>query len=521
MNKARIPTGRVNRTLIIFNVVMAIIYFSWWMDLSHVGHPVFYWLLVIGEVYHIIMAFCFWFTVWPADSKYTLTGQQREQAAREFALRGRQPSVDIYIPCAGEPVEIVRSTALAAKRMKYSNHKVYILNDGYVAKKPNWQEYERMAEEIGVFCITRKTPGGAKAGNINNTLKQTQGSIIVIFDADMAPHEDFLQKVVPYFKDKQVGFVQTPQYYLNHDVNQVAGGAWEQQELFFGPIMAGKEKSNAAFICGTNVAIRRTALEQVGGMCEDNIAEDFLTSFFIHQNGWKSYYVPEVLAEGFAPEDLLSYCKQQLRWARGSLEVLFGFNPLFKKNMSWGQKMQYLSSALYYFNGVIIVVDALIPIISLATGIQPVEGTTTSFAFFFLPFMFLNLYTLYIASGNSVTFRGLSFSMSSWPLQLQAIKSILLKQKMGFAVTPKQAQEGNFLFLAYPHLMYVVIIVACAVIGIRREGLTPSVITNITWGLFNVIMFIPFIQAAYDWKGLFARLFSFGYGKSELAASEK
>jgi cellulose synthase (UDP-forming) len=513
MFKPTIPTGRVNRTLIIFNIIMAVVYFSWWMDLRHIGHPVFYSLLVAGELYHVVMAFCFWFTVWPADSKYTLTGHQRELAAREFALRGRQPYVDVYIPCAGEPVEVLRRTVSAAKKMKYSNFKIYILNDGFVAKKPNWKEVEDLATAMGVTCITRTTSGGAKAGNINNTLKQTSGSIIVIFDTDMAPHEDFLRKVIPYFTDKKVGFVQTPQYYLNHVANQVAGGAWEQQELFFGPIMAGKEKSNAAFICGTNVAIRRSALEQVGGMCEDNIAEDFLTSFFIHQNGWKSYYVPEVLAEGYAPEDLLSYCKQQLRWARGSLEVLFSFNPLLKRNMSWGQKIQYLSSALYYFNGVIIVIDALIPIVSLATGIQPVAGTTTSFAFFFLPFMFLNLYTLYAASGNAVTFRGLSFSMSSWPLQLQAIKSIVLRQRMGFAVTPKQAQEGNFLFLAYPHLMYVVIIIVCAIVGIYREGLSPSVITNITWGVFNVIMFIPFIQAACDWKSLFNRLFSFGFRK--------
>lgn len=512
MNKAYIPSGRVSRALLVINVVMAVVYFSWWIDLKHVGHPIFYALLVVGEIYHVLMAICFWFTVWP-ESKLT-EGKVKSEKDGKRMLNKNRPSVDVYIPCAGEPIDVLRRTVIAAKNMSYDNHKIYILNDGFVAKKPVWKDVEDLAKELDVVCVTRTIPGGAKAGNINNTLKQTSGEIVVIFDTDMAPHEDFLQKVIPYFSDPKVGFVQTPQYYLNHEVNKVSGGAWEQQELFFGPIMIGKEKSNAAFICGTNVAIRRTAIEEAGGMCEDNIAEDFLTSFFIHQNGWKSYYVPEVLAEGFAPEDLLSYCKQQLRWARGSLEVLFSFNPLFKRNMTWGQKIQYLSSALYYFNGVIIVIDALIPLVSLAWGIQPVSGTTTSFAFFFLPFMFLNLYTLYIASGKAVTFRGLSYSMSSWPLQLQAIKSILLKQKMGFAVTPKQAQEGNFLFLAYPHLLYMVILILCSGVGLGREGLTPSVITNITWGVFNVVMFIPFIQAAYDWNGLFLRIFSLGlYGR--------
>src|SRR5690606_7694254 len=120
------------------------------------------------------------------------------------------------------------------------------------------------------------------------------------------------------FQDKRMGFVQTPQYYKNQSDNVITQAAWQQQEFFFGPIMRGKDSYNSTFICGTNVVIRRKALEEVGGMFEENIAEDFLTSLFVHQHGWRSVYVPQVLATGFAPFDLLSYVKQQLRWARGS-----------------------------------------------------------------------------------------------------------------------------------------------------------------------------------------------------------
>jgi cellulose synthase (UDP-forming) len=502
MEKPIIHTGYVSRVLLVFNVLMAFFYFSWWLDFRHAGNVFFYTALFVGEIYHMVMALMFWFTLWPVE---------REAEKVDMSLKNFQPSVDIFIPVAGEPVEVVRKTVQAARDLRYSNHTVYVCNDGYVAKKENWKEYEVMSKQERVNCITRKIEGGFKAGNLNNAFKKTSGEIVVIFDADMVAHPDFLEKMIPYFKDPKVGFVQSPQYYNNHDVNAIAGGAWEQQELFFGPIMRGKEKDNASFICGTNVAIRRQPLMAVGGMCEDNIAEDFLTSLSIHQNGWKSYYVSEVLSEGFAPEDLLSYYKQQLRWARGSLEVLFGENPLFKRGLRFAQKMQYLSSALYYFNGAIVIVDALIPVVSLATGIQPVEGTTTSFAFYFLPFMFLNLYTLYLATNTMVTFRAISFSMSSWWLQLQALRSVILKQKVAFAVTPKQAQEGNFLFLAYPHLFYAGVVVVAAVVGLDREGMTPSVITNITWGAFNVIMFMPYIMAAYDWRGLVNRIFSFKF----------
>src|ERR1035438_6096492 len=97
----------------------------------------------------------------------------------------------------------------------------------------------------------------------------------------MVAYPEFLQKVIPFFQKKDTGFVQTPQYYENHAQNMVTSGAWDQQAFFFGPIMQGKARENAAFICGTNVAISRKALIAAGGMCETSIAEDFLTSLFI------------------------------------------------------------------------------------------------------------------------------------------------------------------------------------------------------------------------------------------------
>lgn len=489
MNKAIIHSGRVSSSLLIINIVVLCIYMSWWLNPAHIGNPILYGLLFAGEIYHAIMALTFWHTLWPGKKRRNLKG---------IDVHVEPLAVDVYITVAGEPVEIVAETVRGAKRMAYAHKQIYILNDGFVAKKANWEEFEKLAEQEGIHCITRRTPGGAKAGNINNALQQTKGDVVAIFDADMVPHTDFLAKVMTYFDDPKVGFVQTPQFYNNYDVNQISGGSWEQQELFFGAIMRGKEKSNASFICGTNVAIRKQALEDVGGMNEKNIAEDFLTSLAIHQRGWKSYYVPEVLAEGLAPEDLLSYYKQQQRWARGSLEVLFSANPIFKKGLNWHQKTEYISSALYYLNGLVVLIDIVMPVIYLFTGIQAVSATTTSFAILFIPFIALNLLTLYIASDGFFTFRAAAFSISSWTIQLSALFSVITGKKIGFAVTPKQAQTGNFLFLAYPHIAYALLFVVALVVGIQREGINPSIMTNISWGLFNTMMFLPFIYAAVE-----------------------
>lgn len=487
MDKPVILTRSVSKTLLIINVIVALIYFSWWFNPGHMGNPYLFYALFFGEIYHVFMALLFWFTLWPSDKK-----EMEPKKNANFA-----PSVAVFITVTGEPVEVVRRTALATKEMVYRNFKVYILNDGYVAKQDNWKEIEDLAKELHIGCITRKTPGGAKAGNINNALRQTESDIICIFDADMAPFPDLLQKVIPYFSDPKMGFIQTPQYYLNNEKNDVTAGAWEQQEFFFGPVMKGKDSNNSAFICGTNVAIRKKAILEAGGMCETNIAEDFLTSLFIHQKGWKSKYLTEVFATGLAPEDLLSYYKQQLRWARGSLEILFSQNPLFKSHVSFGQKMQYLSSALYYFNGLIVLIDMVMPLIALYYALTPVSASTTSFALFFIPFMFLNLYTLYTASAGRITFRAISFSQASWTLQLKALYAVLLRKKIAFAVTPKQMQSGRFTSLSYPHIMYIIIGIAAVVVGVSREGMSASVAANTAWVMFNAIMFLPFINASF------------------------
>lgn len=493
MDIFKLPVGGIRKIIILLNFTIAFFYISWWFIPSNIGNPILYYPLFAGEIYHLFMAVGFWLTIWPfKEMKVNLTKNGIPN-----------PAVDVYITVAGEPASVIRETAEAARSMVYPDFKVYFLNDGYVAKKDNWHDPERIAKQLQIGCITRKISGGAKAGNINNALKQTSGEIVVILDADMVPHQDFLQKVIPYFRNNNIGFVQTPQYYKNFSVNMVAGGSWEQQQLFFGPIMVGKGRVNSAFICGTNVAIRKKALIEAGGMAEDNIAEDFITSLAVHQKGWKSVYINEVLCEGLAPEDLLSYYKQQMRWSRGSLEVVFRHNPLFKPNLSWQQKIQYLSSALYYFNGIVVLIDIIMPLLYLFFRIQPVAASTTTFAIFFLPFMFLNLYSLFMSSDSTITLRALSFSQSSWTLQLRAFLSLLLNQKMKFAVTSKKALEGDFLFLAYPHIAYIALVFIGSVYAIYSQGLNPAVMTNIAWGVFNTTLFIPYIAASYRWSKIF------------------
>ncbi len=475
--------GDHNKQFLILNVIFALIYFVAITFYFKPGNTILFSLLIAGEIFHLWQILGYAYTVWNPDLK------------ARFDKDFERP-VNVYITVAGEPVEIVEATATAALNMDYPHFNVYILNDGYVAGKDNWKDVESLALRLGIGCITRTVPGGAKAGNINNALRTTSAPYVVIFDADHVPYTNFLKEVMGYFVDDKMGFVQTPQFYHNQKLNMVTQTAWDQQSLFFGPIMKGKNRLNSAFMCGTNMAVSRKALEDAGGMCEFNIAEDFLTSLFVHQKGWKSVYVPQVLAEGLAPEDFLSYYKQQYRWTRGSLEVIFKYNPLFRRGLSWPQKFQYLISASYYLSGIVVLLNALLPIVFLFTGATVVATSSMALAFVFLPYIFLNLYVLQLTSNYAYTYRAIAFSLSSFYIQIRAVIAVLMNQKTSFAVTSKHALSGNFLYLTIPQSAYIALALAGGAVAFLREGLSAALIANAAWVTVNIVAFLPFIIAS-------------------------
>lgn len=472
------------KALFVANAALAVGYFFVLAFYFEHGHPALLGLLLAGEVFHLWQVLTFLYTVWD-------TGYRAPFDAR------LAPPVDVFITVCGEPTRIVEETVRAAQHMRYRGPvRIYILNDGFVAKKKQWREIEALAARLGVRCITRTVPGGAKAGNINNALRLTNSPLVAIFDADHVPHRDFLQKTAGYFIDPAMGFVQTPQFYKNHATNYLTRAAWEQQELFFGPICKGKNRFQAATMCGTNMLISRQALADVGGMCTESIAEDFVTGLFMHERGYVSYYVPEVLAEGLAPEDFLSYSKQQFRWARGSLDVIFRYNPLVRRGLTLAQRIQYLASASFYFTGLVVFMNLMLPIAFLYLGIVPLHISGMVLAAVFLPYMFATLYCVQRASNFMFTFPSLALSMGAFTIHLRALWAALTNQRSGFSVTSKEALSGNFLRLAAAHIAYIGVATLGIGVAYLREGFSASLINNIAWIALNIVILYPYIKAA-------------------------
>jgi cellulose synthase/poly-beta-1,6-N-acetylglucosamine synthase-like glycosyltransferase len=253
-------------------------------------------------------------------------------------------TVDIFLPAYKEPIWIVERALKATKKITYP-HKTYLLDDSQDGR------YDALGKQLKIDCLTRHGNRNRKAGNINAALEKTFGDFIAIFDIDHAPFPDFLDRTLSYFKDPQVGVVQVMQTFCNAKDGLIAEASVQTALEYFNITGVCKNNVGAMSHHGSNAVIRRMALESIGGY-QSGLAEDLETSLDLHAKGWKSKYVCEPLAPGFAPADFRAFCTQQLKWSKGvfvAAQRSFFDGTFFR--LTWHQRLAYSIRYSYYLVG--------------------------------------------------------------------------------------------------------------------------------------------------------------------------
>jgi cellulose synthase (UDP-forming) len=438
--------------------------------------------------------------------QYTLWPWKRPQL--RLSEDPTQYPIFVFIPTVNEGATILEPTlrGVLAARERYLEQyphgqiTIVICNDGYVAKNPDWQAMEELAQRMGVVCVTRKVGGGAKAGNIEHArqfLKATDDALLVIFDADQIAKPQFFLKTIPAFGDPSVGWVQTGQYYSNLE-NPVARWADDQQSMFYNLLCPGKASLNSAFICGTNVVIRAKALDQIGGLPQDSVTEDFSASIALHPH-WRSVFLTDILATGLGPLDMPSYLKQQRRWAIGTLGVLrTHWREIFlpgRQGLSLAQRIQYLLACTHYLCGIRDLIYLLSPMLFILTSIPAVRGSTLSaFLWHFLPYWLVSLAALWYAGRGITGLRGIIIGFGSFPVLIESLLSVILQRKVGFAVTSKQRSNQQ----SFSHLLIYIAFMLAAIFCI---GLTfffdahqqVSIFISLMWIVYSLLLLGSFL----------------------------
>jgi cellulose synthase/poly-beta-1,6-N-acetylglucosamine synthase-like glycosyltransferase len=381
-----------------------------------------------------------------------------------------------------EPLEMVRATLVAARRIRYPGQfHVWLLDEG------NDPEVRAMCRAEGVFHFSRKgrrkynqAKGAFKAktkhGNYNAWLDE-HGHAYDVFcsvDPDHVPAPEYAERMLGYFRDPDVAYVVGPQCYANVD-NFVTKGAESQQFPFHSVIQRAANTYGAAMLVGTNNAVRVEALRSIGGLV-DSITEDMATGMAMHARRnpvtgrkWRSVYTPDVVAIGEGPSSWGDYFSQQLRWSRGTFELLIG--PFWRRllRMGAGRMVHYLLIVTFYPSMALgWMLGAVNATLYLALG---VSGLVVSPELWFALYVDATLFQLWVYIRNrrynvspfeeegSPGLRGMLMSVLCAPMYASAMMATLLRRPAKFVVTPKNSASSNDRLLTFRrHLQWAVLL---------------------------------------------------------------
>ncbi len=345
-------------------------------------------------------------------------------------------TVDVFITCYDEPLEVLRRTSIGARAIHYP-HRTYMLDDG------KREEVRAMAAELGIGYVRRVGNAHAKSGNLNHALGVTDGEFILQLDADHVPLPMIIDRLLGYFADPLMAVVQSPQDFYNvdsftHVVNDEGRRLWEENRIFYSLIQPGRDHWNASFFCGSCGILRRSALESIGGFAQQTIIEDLETTLQLHARGFKSAYHRETLAYGLAPGSAAAYHVQRLRWGQGAMQVLRKFSPLTMRGLTAAQRINYFAATVTYFEGWQKAVFYLIPLIFFYTGILPVAVGQTAFVVRLVPYILLSVVAFELLSrGTGYLVLSERFTMVRVYTYMRAVFAIFTSKPLKFHVTPK------------------------------------------------------------------------------------
>jgi len=461
---------------------------EWWFRFVHIANLTLYVILSTFFWYSIVRLILIWVNyLWLKKPK-------------TVPIPADNLTVAVFTTAApGEPLSMFENTFKALKNLNYP-HTTYLLDSTEDVK------FKELAEQHDVVWLNLAGLPGAKAGKVNEALRRTNEEFILILDPDHIVFPNFLDETLGFFQDEEIGFVQVSQGYYNMYRSFVAKGAAEQTYTFYGPTQMGLYGLGGAVAIGANCTFRRKALESIGGHAM-GLAEDLQTSIRIHAKGWKSVFNPVMVSRGLVPEDFASFAKQQLKWARGVFELLFDEFPYVIKNLSFWQKISYLSIGSYYLFGTLAFFFVLVPYFYFFLKLVPAnmnilefvqKGTIVLLAAILI-YTYAQKFLVDKKTESGFHWRGMILKFSTVPVFFYAFILTLQKKKIPYIPTAKTADRNFYSVFLLPLIIYIILFIATAFgVYIYRRYFVPEselyFTRQMTWGMLS-FGFIVFIQA--------------------------
>ena len=235
---------------------------------------------------------------------------------------------------------------------------VIVVDDG--SRDETAAEVERVADvDPRIHLLQQENHGKARA--LQRALGAVRNAIVVFVDADTHFQRDTLTLLVEPFADESIGAVsghakvgnlqtfiarcQSLEYTCGFNLDRRAYTRWNCITVVPGAISA----------------IRKSAIDQAGGLSLQTLAEDTDLTLTLHKDRQRIVYVPQAIAWTEAPETVRTLARQRFRWAYGTLQCLWKHRDMV---FNWNYRaLGWFSLPSVWFFQIVLV--ALTPMVDL------------------------------------------------------------------------------------------------------------------------------------------------------------
>jgi len=185
------------------------------------------------------------------------------------------------------------------------------------------------ATGLDIKHICREDRVGFKAGALKEGLVSAKGEFIAIFDADFLPEPNWLECTIPYFKDSEIGVVQTRWGHINRNYSTLTKVQAFALDAHFTLEQVGRNsKGHFINFNGTAGVWRKECIIDAGNWEGDTLTEDLDLSYRAQLKNWKFKYLENVETPAELPVVISAARSQQFRWNKGGAE---NFRKMLKK----------------------------------------------------------------------------------------------------------------------------------------------------------------------------------------------
>jgi peptidoglycan-N-acetylglucosamine deacetylase len=260
--------------------------------------------------------------------------------------------------------KVIASTLRALLNTDYKGDiEVIVVDDG--SRDTTASEVESVTKvDPRVRLLQQENRGKARA--LQRGLTAVRHGIVVFIDADTQCQRDTLPRLLEPFAYERIGAVsghakvgnlrtfiarcQALEYTCGFNLDRRAYNRWNCITVVPGAISA----------------IRKDAIDQVGGLSLQTLAEDTDLTLSLHKRRQRIVYVPQAIAWTEAPESVRTLARQRFRWAYGTLQCLWKHRDMV---FNWNYRALgwFSLPSVWFFQIILVAITPMVDLFLLAS----------------------------------------------------------------------------------------------------------------------------------------------------------